>query len=55
MDYHRNVESNSHWQQQQFDEEAIGKEKHRRLVVSSIAMREFRRVVLSVLVIIAGC
>ena len=50
QDYHRLVEINSYWQQQQWRLEADGKNKHRRLVVSSIGMRDFRRVVLSTLV-----
>jgi hypothetical protein len=48
-EYRRNVALNSHWQQRQFYEETRGKEKHQRLVVSSIALRELRRVALSVL------
>lgn len=49
-EYHRMVQRNSYWQQQQWRLEAIGKRKHHRLVVSAIAMRDFRRVVLSNLI-----
>jgi phage terminase Nu1 subunit (DNA packaging protein) len=48
-EYHRMVQRNSYWQQQQWRLEQEGKNRHRRLVVSSIAMRDFRRTVLPTL------
>jgi hypothetical protein len=50
LEYHRQVAVNNRWQQEQWSLETQGKYKHRRLVVSSIAMMEFRRTVLSTLV-----
>jgi hypothetical protein len=50
LEYHRQVAVNNRWQQEQWSLETAGKNKHRRLVVSSIAMMEFRRTVLSILV-----
>jgi hypothetical protein len=49
-DYHRNVEINRQWEQQEWRLEAQGKKIHRRLVVSSIAMKDFRRTVVDALV-----
>jgi hypothetical protein len=48
--FHRQVAENSRWQQQQWHLEAAGKNKHRRLVVSEIAMKEFRKTVLPMLI-----
>ena len=49
-DFSRMVAYNNQWQQQQWREEAEAKRQHRRLVVSAIAMREFRQSVLPSLV-----
>jgi hypothetical protein len=48
--YHKDVAKNQRWQQQQWHEAREEKNKHRRLVVASIGMREFRKRVLATLV-----